>query len=191
MTAGAVGVPVDTPKTILTKSEVRKLGGRPTLSPTEVERRFWSRVDKSAGDDTCWPWTAAKLPNGYGAAWREGRSQKAHRVAWELTFGSIPAGSLICHHCDNRLCCNPSHLYAGSHWDNTQDMVRRGRHNRDGKAHLTPSQVLEIRRRHALGGVTLQQLGDEFGVTDVCIHFVVTRKTWRHLAPVTAEGKAA
>jgi hypothetical protein len=51
----------------------------------------------------------------------------AHREAYRLTYGEIPAGLLICHHCDNRACVRPDHLFLGTYKDNAQDMVRKGR----------------------------------------------------------------
>lgn len=54
----------------------------------------------------------------------------AHRVAWELAFGSIPMGMQVLHHCDNRLCVKPDHLFLGTQADNLQDAVSKGRLNR-------------------------------------------------------------
>lgn len=49
-------------------------------------------------------------------------------MAWELVNGPIPDGKLVCHKCDNKLCCNPAHFFIGSCKDNTQDMLSKGRH---------------------------------------------------------------
>ncbi len=89
--------------------------------------RFWSRVDKSGGPDACWPWTAAQSGNGYGAFQTSTRQEASHRVAWTLKHGAIPDGLFICHHCDNPLCCNESHLFLGSNRDNLRDAARKGR----------------------------------------------------------------
>lgn len=180
MTGIADGLPSTSGQTYLTKSEVRTDFGR--RSPDEFAERFWSKVDKRAPDE-CWPWTGAILPNGYGAQWLAGRSQKAHRVAWILTYGPIADGVLICHTCDNRPCCNPGHLYAGDHKANTRDMLIRSRHNRDGKRHVNVEQVAAIRQLYSSGDEwTLQRIGDLFGITDVAVHLIVKRKTWRDVA---------
>jgi len=84
---------------------------------------FWKQVDKSGGDDACWIWNGYKLTSGYGQYYHVG----AHRVAWIETHGDIPDNLLVCHHCDNPSCVNPKHLFLGTHRDNTQDMIAKGR----------------------------------------------------------------
>jgi len=54
-------------------------------------------------------------------------SERAHRVAYKQFVGPIPGGMLVCHSCDNRLCCNPAHLFLGSPRDNTRDMIAKDR----------------------------------------------------------------
>ena len=94
----------------------------------DSESRFWSRVDKAAGEASCWPWTGKTNPGGYGVAGRD----KAHREAFKRANGWLPAGNrrgdlVIRHTCDNPLCCNPGHLSVGTHKQNTADAVARGR----------------------------------------------------------------
>src|SRR5258708_3043855 len=90
--------------------------------------RFWSKIDRRAPHD-CSLWMASRLSNGYGQ-YRMERTQKlAHRLSFELCNGPIPVDKpYICHFCNNRLCCNPTHLYAGTQKDNLQQMSREGRH---------------------------------------------------------------
>lgn len=90
--------------------------------------RFRSRVD--AGEPAeCWEWKSRKDKDGYGLISRRMRVVKAHRVAYELATGAIPFGMLVCHHCDNPSCCNPSHLFIGSAADNNQDKIKKDRVN--------------------------------------------------------------
>jgi hypothetical protein len=48
-------------------------------------------------------------------------------VAWIITNGSIPNSMHVLHICDNKACCNPAHLYLGTHQDNMADVKARGR----------------------------------------------------------------
>lgn len=104
--------------------------------------RFWSKVDRSAGIDSCWTWTASRTPGGYGSfrgpgGRRSGRLLKAHRLAYVLGQGrpiDLKVSDQVCHHCDNPPCCNPAHLYLGDIATNTADRMSRGRQSR-GKSH--------------------------------------------------------
>lgn len=83
---------------------------------TTTERRFWSKVDQ-AGD--CWTWIAGQS-NGYGSFKVSGKSVPAHRVAYEMTCGTVPDGLVLDHLCRNTLCVNPSHLEAVTRGENTR-----------------------------------------------------------------------
>ena len=90
-----------------------------------IVERFWSYVRKSNG---CWLWFGWSR-KGYGQ-FRYGKSaQKAHRIAWELTYGPIPFGLQVLHKCDTPLCVNPGHLFLGTQAENIIDAVNKGRLN--------------------------------------------------------------
>lgn len=89
---------------------------------------FWSRVDRRA-DDECWPWTGPGKVGGYGGvsvASLRGPIA-AHRIAFGLANNGIPDGLYVLHTCDNPPCCNPAHLWAGTHLENMLDMRTKGR----------------------------------------------------------------
>lgn len=91
-----------------------------------TEERFWAKVDRR-GPDECWPWIGATNNRGYGQFWYGGGQRLSHRIAWLLLRG--PVGDLfVLHRCDNPICVNPAHLFLGTHQDNMQDMVTKGRH---------------------------------------------------------------
>jgi hypothetical protein len=85
---------------------------------------FWASFDRTG---ECWNWTKAVNNTGRGHVRRGKRTALAHRVAWELTFGPIPTGMDVCHHCDNGLCGRPDHLFLGTAKDNMRDAAAKGR----------------------------------------------------------------
>lgn len=164
--------------------------------------RFWSKVDKSAGPDGCWLWTAAILATGYGGFKYRGKMVKAHRVAYELTLG--PLGSLLaCHHCDNPPCVNPAHLFAGTHADNAADRNRKGRQStgnrvtyerrprgaRHPDAILTEAQVAQI-RVELVQGASYAALAERYGVVKGNIAHIAKNVTWKHV-PWPVDDKEA
>lgn len=91
---------------------------------------FWEKV-KIGEPDECWPWQASVDSAGYGNFSFEGRTWKAHRLAFTLKNGEIPAGHDLMHSCDNRACCNwKNHLKPGTHKENMADMVAKNRQAR-------------------------------------------------------------
>ncbi len=89
---------------------------------------FWSRVDRREPDE-CWPWLGARRGRmGYGLfGFKHRRAVPAHRMAYLLSKGDIPKGMFVCHSCDNPPCCNPAHLWLGTHADNMADRHAKGR----------------------------------------------------------------
>lgn len=92
----------------------------------------------------------------------------AHRIAWVLSHGEIPAGQHVCHRCDNPLCCNPSHLFLGTHTDNMRDASRKGRLSIPRQRHRAT--VAEVRRAWLAGEATQQELAARFNTSKTQIH---------------------
>ena len=135
------------------------------FTPKQV-RDFWSKVivgGLDGGLDECWPWTAAVINSGYGVkrVTLDGKNKMilAHRMAWVIFNSDIPDGLIVCHQCDNKLCCNPSHLFLGTHKDNTQDMMVKLRGNR---AQFTPEQALQVKTLRA-SGMHIRDIAHEMG----------------------------
>ncbi len=149
------------------------------------EHRFWENVQKTNG---CWIWTSGTVAYGYGNLCINGKMQRTHRYSWELHNGPIPDGLFVLHKCDNPLCVNPAHLFLGTHQDNMDDKMSKGRHvslrgSSHGNAKLDESDVIEIRRRYTSTGITQAELGREYGVDRTTISLIVRRKKWAHLPP--------
>jgi hypothetical protein len=93
--------------------------------PTPIAERFWPKVDKR-GADECWMWLAAVNKfSGYGQIFNGKTMSAAHRVAYELGVGPIPARMTIDHTCNVRLCVNPAHLRPCTTQANTQAAKER------------------------------------------------------------------
>lgn len=137
--------------------------------------RFWRRVEKRIDASACWPWAGGQSGTGYGYLYWRGRRQYAHRLAWELANGQpVPPGLVVRHHCDNPLCCRPSHLALGRQRDNMQDMVLRGR-RRSGL--LSPAAVAVIRESTRPSPA----LAAEFGVSPTAIQMVRRLEVYRNV----------
>lgn len=101
-----------------------------------LPERFWAKVNKTG---ECWLWTASFDGRGYGQIGAgPGRNKRSHRVAWELTYGPIPEGMYVCHHCDTKACVRPDHLFLGTHGDNVRDMIAKKRSWPQNRPELLP-----------------------------------------------------
>lgn len=137
------------------------------LKPSDRER-FWSNVDVKSRDE-CWPWLLSLDKAGYGQfkiGGKEGKVVGAHRVAFVLANGSVD--DHVLHECDNRICCNPYHLFEGTHEDNMKDAGDKGRLSvpRPGngytKINATLSEQIED---HFMIGMNKSQIAKVFDIS--------------------------
>lgn len=166
--------------------------------------RFWRRVDKKGPihpvlGTPCWLWGMSHH-SGYGRfSFREGgvnRQVYAHRYAWEIIRGPIPARMIVRHRCDQGSCVNPDHLILGTQRDNVQDAIDRGRFKpSEGEwnpfSKLTELQVVAIRKRRATGE-KLRSIAEEFGVSESTIMDIARGLSWKHAGgPISPKKTAA
>lgn len=149
----------------------------------DLSHPFWSKVDIKDRAN-CWQWLASIRGDGYGQYHFDERNQGAHRVAFQLAIGEIPNGLHVCHHCDNKECVNPDHLYLATNRQNLIDAGRRGL-LKQGESHplhkLTVEDVKEIRLKYIPWVITMQMLADEYGVAINTIQQVVKRGNWKSI----------
>ncbi len=91
-----------------------------------LAERWWLNVG-CPDVNGCWPWLGVKTHYGYGKIRNNYKHVGAHRIAYELLVGDIPIGLHVLHHCDNRSCVNPGHMFLGTQADNMKDMFTKGR----------------------------------------------------------------
>ena len=144
------------------------------------------------GPDDCWPWQEkSRDKDGYGLfSYQDPETGKwvvvrATRWAWDKLYQPLKPGMCVCHRCDEPPCQNPAHWFEGTPGENSEDMKLKGRSRgpRTGEGHhnstLTWEIVEEMRRMHAMGEHTHQQIADHFGADRRHVTDILNGKIWR------------
>lgn len=140
---------------------------------------FFDRVDTSGGPDACRPWMAGRISTGYGSFYRDGIHILAHRDAYEIANGPIPAGKHVLHSCDNPPCCNARHLFLGTQRLNVDDMNKKGRQargERHGHAKFSDAVVAEAIAAYRRGEGSCAMVGRRFGMSAKYLQRIVSGK---------------
>lgn len=148
----------------------------------QVETKIIARLVESLSG--CWEFAGPLMKDGYGRVRLEGKPTLTHRASYIYHTSSIPEGLHILHKCDNPCCCNPAHLYAGTHHDNMKDKVKRARQYRPNHvgvnntcSKLTDSDVVAI----FTSTKTTKELCKEFPVGRASINLIKQGKSWKHV----------
>lgn len=131
-------------------------------------------------DSECWTWSGP-TSEGRGVLSVNGQRHYAYRVAYECWVDPIPPGYVICHRCDNPICMNPAHLFAGTQLDNIDDMTVKGRSVHGTKNHhavLSPESVATVMGLLA-AGIPQPRIAAKFGVARTTISAISTGRSWK------------
>lgn len=147
--------------------------------------RFWNKVDSCDGSsDDCWNWIGGCFQSGYGVFQVDNKNQRAHRIVYEMYFGPIPGMLRVCHHCDNKRCVRPDHLFLGTDLDNVRDCrkKKRGR-DRNGRTFDDPPSPDAIRTARALweAGTSYRDISNQTGIRISSIYLIVKRINYKDI----------
>lgn len=175
----------NTNKTIISTHDDQYIYG--SLYPDSVKGRFWSKVGITDDSDECWIWKGGINKKGYGG-FNAGRpysynSRIAHRYAYIFHYGKLNTDLLVCHACDNPSCCNPYHLFSGTAYQNSSDMLTKGRSSkgeRQGHTHLTSTDVGAIKALIQTGRLEQKEIAAIFQISQQSISKINTGNSWRY-----------
>lgn len=134
--------------------------------------------------DGCWDWKGITEHTGYAKLGIR-PPIKAHRASWIIHKGEIPKGLVVCHSCDNRKCTNPNHLWIGTHKENIQDRIKKGRCNTPKGTQLKVSKINEIEAKEIKillkKGLTCAEISRQYEVNGKLISRIKNGETWKHV----------
>lgn len=176
---------IDQVKKILTENKIY-------IKDSQIFYRFWSKVDIKDNKKDCWNWTAGTT-DGYGTFWLYDKQVLSNRMSYTLTKGDIKDESQVQHICNNRLCCNPSHLELGNHYKNMQYMVKCRRSNygeNNGFSKLTEDHVrlifaayIEQQKLHPefTQYQIAEPIAEKFNISCPHIISIINGRQWKHM----------
>jgi len=147
-----------------------------------IKNKFISKMIKQ-DNNSCILWNGKPNVFGYGTICILNKRCVAHRISYMIFKGEIPKDLVICHKCDNRKCVNPDHLFVGTKYQNSQDMVNKKRQaygNRHGNHKLNDNDVKKIKSL-LQNNVDKNEIAKIFKVKRPAIHSISTGRTWKHV----------
>lgn len=148
-----------------------------------IKHRIIEKLDVGNGSG-CWEFTGSIDSGGYGRIKADGQRKlvSVHRAMWEIAVSEIPPGMCVLHHCDNRKCVRPDHLFLGTYQVNSDDKFNKGRQadvagicNPNSK--LSEADVLFIRESN----MPRKELGKHFGIGQTQVYRIKRRESWKNL----------
>jgi hypothetical protein len=94
-----------------------------------LERLLKRIASKTKISPNCHEWIGLKDKDGYAIIYDRARdnNERVSRLLWRIKRGPIPCGICILHSCDNPGCVRLSHFFSGTHNENVQDKMQKGR----------------------------------------------------------------
>jgi len=150
------------------------------------KEKFWNKVAIGSPDE-CWNWKGSAMKIGsYGHLHIGNKMFSAHRVAFEIYYGSINESLQVMHMCDNPKCCNPKHLKQGTQSDNIQDMIKKGRQRNSTKpVKLSFEDAQEI-RKDFVNGISKKKIALKYDISTRHTSDILCGKYWK--APYPTGG---
>lgn len=143
-----------------------------------IRGRLISKI--SIKDSGCWEWEGTTSDDGYGQMGIDGKIVYTHRIAYRMSKGSLD-GKQVNHHCDNKPCLNPDHIYAGTPKENAEDAFERGQMvtgEEHCKSKLTEKEVREIKKRLE-GEETQSEIATDYGIYQSHVSMIKNGDAWR------------
>jgi hypothetical protein len=129
----------------------------------------------------CWEWQGPLNNYGYGVVRASGHTWLAHRVSCFLSAEKFVDDLCVCHHCDNRKCVRPEHLFQGTVTENHEDMQHKDR-LKFGDGHhwstITAEDAAKIRNLHKEGS-SPDSLAARYSITPEMIRLIVRGEAWK------------
>lgn len=169
--------------------EFRLANATPEQKLERLKKSFEKNVIRQEG---CWGWKGSLAKGGYPVMTcrKACGPDRGHRASWVIHKGEIPQGLFVCHSCDNPICTNPDHLWIGTHKENNDDKMKKGRQglvnppyksgSQNGSSKLKEDQVKEIRILLEKG-LTSREIGKQYGVSKTTILRIKTGKNWSQI----------
>lgn len=162
-----------------------------------IKREYCSTKCKLLGEikktkSGCWEWLGDLHPNGYGytTEYETRKRTHVHRLSFKIFKENIPKGLYVCHHCDNRKCINPDHLFIGTAKENMQDAKIKGRMDhvklyavkgeKNPNSKIKEDDVINIRKEIS-EGKRCTVLAREYGLSSTVIYKIRDRESWKHV----------
>lgn len=170
------------------------LGFWDTATDTEKKQRMTEKFEKIViKTETCWGWKNKVTSSRYTTIGiGKNKWVSGHRLSWIINYGDIPKDKYVLHKCDNKVCTNPDHLFLGSAYDNSMDMLKKNRCNpmkgpKHPYAKLSVENIKEIKNMKRQG-LMQSEIARIFKVSSSTILDILKGRTWKHIEERIKDG---